>query len=378
MQLNSDVPPIIGRTHELQSLLERLAHRHVNTVVVGPPGSGKSTLLRAYAQQFGDRHSPLVFVNGRDLTEDSDPQSIIDKTVHVDGTRSNDPAIRPLVVIDGLDESHPASPALALVTSMRSVDAQFLISTRPYSHQIFNSVQAGNDFELISLSEHTRDDISLFLQQSSVAYSPEQLQRLVSVSNGSPLIASLVASQLRLGTLTWNQLETAFAEFEYPGILLPDGRPSSLLHNESRVFVSDVASTNENIWRELQRHPERLRELPSRKFEEIVATMLEKQGYEVQLTPASKDGGFDIYVASKQALGSFLYLVECKRYTPPNKVGVHLVRALHGVVQKTRANAGMLVTTSFFTHGAQQYADETTYTLHLHDFLALKKWLHLL
>lgn len=95
--------------------------------------------------------------------------------------------------------------------------------------------------------------------------------------------------------------------------------------------------------------------------------MLEKQGYSVELTPVSKDGGFDIYVAKKETLGSFLYLVECKRFVPPNRVGVHLIRSLHGVVEKLRANAGMMVTTSFFTSGAQEYANELNYTLHLHD-----------
>ena len=367
-------PQMIGRSAELQLLLEKIGR--CNTVVVGPPGSGKSALLHAYVERYGENHYPLVLLEGRHLSKDSDPDSLLWKRFRDDKSHVKH---RPLIVIDGLDECDPSSPVVRLIgESMRSIDAQFLISTRPFSHVIFQSAQIWHDCAVVNLSALAEAEIAQFLKQYNVKHTSDQLHRLARLSDGNALIVSLVASQLSSGTLAWDQIESAFAEFDCPGILLPSGLPAKSLLKESSIFVSDVKVINANIWNEIKSRPEALREMPPRKFEEIVAEMLEKQGYTVELTPASKDGGFDIYVASKQSLGSFLYLVECKRYTPPNKVGVHLVRALHGVVQKTRANAGMLVTTSFFTHGAQQYADETCYTLHLHDFLALKRWLQLL
>ena len=95
--------------------------------------------------------------------------------------------------------------------------------------------------------------------------------------------------------------------------------------------------------------------LDHKMLKEIVAEILDKKGYEVTLTPASGDGGFDIFPAWKEGLGQFLYLVECKRYVPPNKVGAEIVRSLHGVVQLQRATAGAIVTTSFFTSGAEKF-----------------------
>jgi Restriction endonuclease/NACHT domain len=367
-------PQMIGRSEELQLLLERVGSH--NTVVVGPAGVGKSTLLRTYVERYGKKHQPLVFLEGRYLTRDSDPDTLIWKQFRDNASNTRH---KPLIVIDGLDECEPSSPIVRMIDeSMRSINAQFLISTRPFSHQIFQTAQIGQDYSVVELSSFLESEIDQLLKRYGVKHTTEQLQFLKGLSGGNALIVSLVASQLRSGSLGWGQLESAFSEFDCSGILLPSGLPAKALQKESGIFVSDIAVTNENIWNEIKDRPETLRELPPRKFEEIVAEMLEKQGYTVELTPASKDGGFDIYVASKQALGKFMYLVECKRYTPPNKVGVHLVRALHGVVQKTQANAGMLVTTSFFTRGAKEYADETMYTLHLHDFIELKKWLKLL
>jgi restriction system protein len=115
--------------------------------------------------------------------------------------------------------------------------------------------------------------------------------------------------------------------------------------------------------------------LPPRKFEEIVAEILCKQGFSIELTPASGDGGFDIYAARRDGLGSFLYLVECKRYVPPNKVGVEVVRSLYGVIQTQRATAGAIVTTSYFTAGAQEFQRQVQYQMHLHDYLVLQRWI---
>ena len=81
--------------------------------------------------------------------------------------------------------------------------------------------------------------------------------------------------------------------------------------------------------------------LTPRQFEQVVAELLEKQGYDVELTPPSKDGGKDIYVAKKTSLGRFLYLVECKKYGRGRPVGVELIRQLYGVVEQERVNAGI-------------------------------------
>lgn len=166
-------------------------------------------------------------------------------------------------------------------------------------------------------------------------------------------------------------------DFDYPGILGPDGRPLTQEALKGSRIITDVISTNEQILRMIRTNPSLMYSLPPRKFEELVAEILDKLGYDISLTPESKDGGFDMYAAWKDGLGEFLYLVECKRYAPNRTVGVRLVRHLNGIVDEKRATAGILVTTSHFTKEAQEFQRQLRHRLSLRDYLHLQEWLAL-
>jgi restriction endonuclease Mrr len=118
-----------------------------------------------------------------------------------------------------------------------------------------------------------------------------------------------------------------------------------------------------------------MREIDPRKFEELIAELFRDKGYDVQLTPRSKDGGRDILVIERDDIGSALTLVECKRYAQNNKVGVDIIRGLYGVVCEERATRGLLATTSYFTSGAKAFRDKVPYRLGLADFDILREML---
>lgn len=140
-------------------------------------------------------------------------------------------------------------------------------------------------------------------------------------------------------------------------------------------LIRTVAVVNDELIAHLARHPERMRELTPRRFEELVAELLKCQGFEPTLTPRTRDGGRDILAARSDRLGTLLYLVECKRYAPENKVGVETVRSIYGVVQSERASKGVIVTTSSFTKQALAFASPLMFQLSLRDFDALRQWL---
>lgn len=141
---------------------------------------------------------------------------------------------------------------------------------------------------------------------------------------------------------------------------------------KSRILQLDLAEINDELIRRLASRPELMRELDPRKFEELVAELLRDKGYEVKLTPRSKDGGRDILAIKRDDIGSALTLVECKRYAQNSKVGVDIVRGLYGVVSAEQATRGLLATTSYFTSGAKAFRDQVPYRLGLADFDILR------
>jgi len=124
------------------------------------------------------------------------------------------------------------------------------------------------------------------------------------------------------------------------------------------------------------RHPETMYSLTPRKFEELVATVLRNNGFEVELTPETRDGGIDIIAARKSGIGGeTLHFVECKRYARTNKVGIGIVQRMMGVVEQHRATQGIIVTTSSFTRDAQVTAQHSPHRLGLNSYTELAKWL---
>ncbi len=140
-------------------------------------------------------------------------------------------------------------------------------------------------------------------------------------------------------------------------------------------FQQDLIITDKNIIRDIKRNPDIIYQIDSFKFEEIVAELLKAQGYEVQVTQQTRDGGKDIRAIHKTLLGEFLYYVECKKNRKDKNVGVGFVRELYGVVLSDKATAGILVTTSFFTEPAQKFQKQNCYQIQLKDYYVLKDWI---
>lgn len=142
-----------------------------------------------------------------------------------------------------------------------------------------------------------------------------------------------------------------------------------------RVLSPIITDIDSELIEHLTKHPELLRKVDPRRFEEIIAELFKRRGFEVVLTPPTKDGGVDIYAALRDDVGALLFVIECKRYVPPRKVGIDKVQRLHGVVQAKRATKGIIATTSGFTRDAIAYAKPLEYQLTLSDFEAVKSWL---
>jgi restriction endonuclease Mrr len=131
----------------------------------------------------------------------------------------------------------------------------------------------------------------------------------------------------------------------------------------SGSVIQGVVDINDELIAYLATHPDLLRDMHTRSFERLVAAIFKNQGFDVELTPATREGGFDIIAAQKNQLGNHLYLIECKRYSMSNKVGVDIVRGLYGNKMAKRATMGIIATTSFLTKDAVAFAAPLQYEL---------------
>jgi restriction system protein len=153
------------------------------------------------------------------------------------------------------------------------------------------------------------------------------------------------------------------------------------LYSPSTLQLVDVSAflftgVEREVLQYFARHPELLFSLRPRKFEEVIAAIFRNHGYDVELTPESRDGGVDILAVRKSDLtGRSLNLIECKRYEPSNKVGIGIVQRMLGVVDHHRATKGIIVTTSTFSRDAEEFAKNSRYRLELSDYAALSTWL---
>jgi len=131
----------------------------------------------------------------------------------------------------------------------------------------------------------------------------------------------------------------------------------------------------DEVFARLERDFPDIYQLDPRKFEELIAELLTRDKYRVELTQAKRDGGRDVLAYHDSSLGSHLHLFECKRYALHRRVGVPLVRSLFGVLHDENATSAVLVTTSEFTRDARQFETRNSHRLALRDHRYLQEWI---
>jgi CheY-like chemotaxis protein len=152
---------------------------------------------------------------------------------------------------------------------------------------------------------------------------------------------------------------------------LVDGFSGQLEISPAIVTVCNNVS---NILDSIVRNPMDLLSMSPRQFEEFVAGIWEGFGYQVELTARTRDQGRDV-IAIRNAEARLRFLIECKRYSPDNKVGIGIVRSLYGVVRDENATKGILATTSTFTKDAKKFIDRHIWELEGYDFQNILNWL---
>jgi restriction system protein len=111
-----------------------------------------------------------------------------------------------------------------------------------------------------------------------------------------------------------------------------------------------------------------------RVFEHFVAAVFELDGLEADLTPPTRDNGYDIVVLHEQLAVRTRWLLECKRYAAERIVSRDVLQKLLGAVTAERANKGVVVTTSDFSADAREFGKQNGSLLTLLNFTDITKW----
>lgn len=119
---------------------------------------------------------------------------------------------------------------------------------------------------------------------------------------------------------------------------MPDDRITGI---EQCISIIEAKFINTNTG--LQKY---ITDLKPREFELLIASLYENLGYEVQVTPATRDGGKDIVARIKREDGSEVVYVECKLYKT-TALTISTVREFFGVISYEHINRGVIFCTGY-------------------------------
>jgi len=144
---------------------------------------------------------------------------------------------------------------------------------------------------------------------------------------------------------------------------------------EIDLIKIDFKSSAEKLNNYLISNPEYMHKLSARKFEEHVAYVLEKLGYEITLTQQTRDSGIDIFALKKQEIGKILTIVDCKKYAPDKPIGIGVVRNMYGTLNIEKASHAMIASTSYFTKDAKEFEKNYKFQISLKDHSDIIDWM---
>ena len=180
-----------------------------------------------------------------------------------------------------------------------------------------------------------------------------------------PCIMTVQANKAEFVTLNLNQVDFKACFRSLKGISgsklidFSPVRPVLSLNREDRRFVGSY-----NVAESLD-DKTNLAAMDWLDFENLIRELFEKEfskdGGEVKITQASRDGGVDAIAFDPDPIRGGKIVIQAKRYT--NTVGVAAVRDLFGTVHNEGATKGILVTTSDYGPDAYDFAKGKPLTL---------------
>lgn len=277
--------------------------------------------------------------------------------------------------------------ALELINGDQTFDAIFtdiMMPSSPDFEAMYGTTNNGLETgtRLAEVIREAHPDIQI------VAYTAARRSNLGFDADNSPFDHIVSKSSVADDMLIWSELQENYLarllekpkkwvkdSLSHEELVLYQAKPE-LFKSQLEEFQSRrsqiIVSVNEDLLRVLNGNVENIPELSPREFEEICALALSRLGYDVTITPPGPDDGIDLIAVDESALFRSALLVQCKRHRLDLKVETPTLKQLKCVVDDYRASGGIVMTSSYFTSGAERYARENQYKITLFDVLRLK------
>jgi restriction system protein len=301
--------------------------------------------------------APTTFISLQEAVElQSNGESLVSSSLPSDVMR--------LLVIDDLDRDPDFEKLELMINQLRDASAP----TRAIV--VGEQAPSYGDWYRLDLSPLTTDAVFQLLTRVP-GLNPDVVQRTAVLTEGSPLLAQMIGNRIQLtdGPATVDEILRGLSWDErrlLPGVVSPAVA--------SRLDIK-VQAVNDALIQRLAAEPELMYQLRPRQLEQLMADLYAGEGFEVTLTPETRDGGADLYLVQHTAFGQLLTIVDCKRNRADRPIGVGVVRQMLGTIDQTGASAGVLATTSRFTSGAVQLGQQYPFRLGLQDYFDLHSML---
>lgn len=347
----------VGRERTAAFVDDVLKHEPGALVAIeGLGGIGKTSFVANYVTSRFEADT-VMWISCHELL---DQGSILRSNLEVLATSNRLPSV---VVVDGLDEfSSEITPTVLEEFTQRVPNVPLIITSR---RSIL--LQHAHHLSLSTLS--IEEAINVLEIRSGKKIDRIIAEKLALSVQNHPLALNLLGALLEVKSPSdlLNEMD---------GELFTLHQASELPENGIIEIVRPhIIEVSDFLVEHLKRQPHDLYVLQPRNFEELVARLLEDQGWEVTLTKQTRDGGRDILAFLKTDVGRFLCLIEAKKFAPSRPVGVELVRGLYGVFCDHQANSAILVTTSRFTADAREFQQRHSYQLALRDYWDVVAWI---
>lgn len=332
-------------------IIERFPEYRI--LIKGRPGTGKSTFLHILNQRTAEK-KPNEIIHGYHIFEDYSNLNL-----------STD-----CVFIDGLDE-FIYSKSLFHYLSTKKI-SKLICTSRPlpfidnggYFTHIINLEPSDEQIQSLIYNTKLQNIIKRNLLSDKVISTPRDLLKF---------------AFLELDDTNIKDFYKQNREFSYQYGLGFDVNSSSIWQPDpeiivpSKEIITNVNILNDTLLKKAKKDPRIIHDFTPREFEEMICEFLDEQGYKVELTKQTKDGGKDLIVVQKSMIGDFCIYVECKKYDVHRPIGVSLVRELYGSIMADDVTAGMMITTSYFSNDAKDYTKKIQYRMTLMDYNDLVK-----